>query len=89
MSGALAMLCPGQGAQEVGMGVDLAERWPSARRVPGRPSPSSPMRTRSSRCSSRAAAVTAARRLALPSWLTCTGSRRRSKARRRPATHFK
>ncbi len=29
----LALLCPGQGAQKIGMGVDLADRWPSARRV--------------------------------------------------------
>lgn len=29
----LAILCPGQGAQKVGMGVDVAARWPSARRV--------------------------------------------------------
>lgn len=29
----LALLCPGQGAQKVGMGVDLAERWPAARAV--------------------------------------------------------
>jgi len=29
----LALLCPGQGAQKVGMGVDLADRWPSARQV--------------------------------------------------------
>ncbi len=28
-----ALLCPGQGAQKVGMGVDLAERWDSARAV--------------------------------------------------------
>jgi [acyl-carrier-protein] S-malonyltransferase len=33
MSGILALLFPGQGAQHVGMGVDLAERWPAARRV--------------------------------------------------------
>ena len=29
----LAILCPGQGAQKIGMGVDVAERWPSARAV--------------------------------------------------------
>lgn len=29
----LALLCPGQGAQKVGMGVDVAQRWPAARRV--------------------------------------------------------
>jgi [acyl-carrier-protein] S-malonyltransferase len=29
----LAILCPGQGAQKVGMGVDVAERWATARRV--------------------------------------------------------
>jgi len=28
-----ALLCPGQGAQKIGMGVDVAERWPAARRV--------------------------------------------------------
>jgi len=29
----LAILCPGQGAQKIGMGVDVAERWASASRV--------------------------------------------------------
>lgn len=29
----LAVLCPGQGAQKIGMGVDVAERWSSARAV--------------------------------------------------------
>ncbi len=29
----LALLCPGQGAQKVGMGVDVADRWPAARAV--------------------------------------------------------
>jgi [acyl-carrier-protein] S-malonyltransferase len=29
----LAILCPGQGAQKVGMGVDVADRWPAARAV--------------------------------------------------------
>lgn len=29
----LAILCPGQGAQKIGMGVDVAERWSSARAV--------------------------------------------------------
>jgi [acyl-carrier-protein] S-malonyltransferase len=29
----LAVVCPGQGAQQIGMGVDVAERHPAARRV--------------------------------------------------------
>ncbi|MFV1960171.1 MAG: ACP S-malonyltransferase, partial [Planctomycetota bacterium] len=29
----LAILCPGQGAQHVGMGADIADAWPAARRV--------------------------------------------------------
>lgn len=28
-----AVLCPGQGAQRIGMGVDVADAWPAARRV--------------------------------------------------------
>ncbi|HEU4699734.1 MAG TPA: ACP S-malonyltransferase [Gemmatimonadales bacterium] len=33
MSGPLVLMCPGQGAQKVGMGKDLAERFPAARAV--------------------------------------------------------